>query len=216
MNTKSLLITSASLALLASSASAATISLVNGSFEAPATGKIQSGFDEATDIPGWTNNGAGPYTDTGVENSAITGKDGDWSTFLRSTDGGAYQVTTFTITPGDQFSLSWLAGSTSGEGLNTLQQVTLFRTTDGGATRTVLATNTESFGTAANVFNTFTLDYLATNADAGAQIGIEFDSLNSTDAWVGYDNFNLAVIPEPSALLLGGLGLVGLLRRRRA
>ncbi|MBK1882738.1 PEP-CTERM sorting domain-containing protein [Luteolibacter pohnpeiensis] len=216
MNRKSLLISTAALGLLASASSAATITLINGSFEAPATGKIQSGYDGATDIPGWINNDAGPYTDTGVENSGITGKDGDWTTFLRSTDGGAYQVTSYTIGTGDQFTLSWLAGSTSGEGLNTLQQVTLFLTTDGGATRTVLATNTDSFGTSANVFNSFTLEYTATAADAGAQIGIEFDSLNASDAWVGYDNFNLAVIPEPSALVLGVFGLAAFTRRRRA
>lgn len=45
-----------------------------------------------------------------------------------------------------------------------------------------------------------------------------FSAFNNTSQFGGgtFDNLNVTLIPEPSSLLLGGLGLIALLRRRRA
>lgn len=45
-------------------------------------------------------------------------------------------------------------------------------------------------------------------------VGLTFDNATATPPT--FDNFMLSVVPEPSSALLGGLGLLGLLRRRRA
>jgi hypothetical protein len=46
--------------------------------------------------------------------------------------------------------------------------------------------------------------------------GVGITHNNVTTSGVNFDSFTLSVVPEPSAALLGGLGLLGLLRRRRA
>jgi hypothetical protein len=40
-------------------------------------------------------------------------------------------------------------------------------------------------------------------------------NLNPSSQQVKIDNFSLTAVPEPSATLLGGLGILALLRRRR-
>lgn len=48
-------------------------------------------------------------------------------------------------------------------------------------------------------------------------IGIEMTrELNATDGRIGMNEFAVTAVPEPSAALLGGLGLLALLRRRRS
>jgi PEP-CTERM motif len=46
--------------------------------------------------------------------------------------------------------------------------------------------------------------------------GVGITHNNTTSSGVNFNSFSLTVVPEPSAALLGGLGLLGLLRRRRA
>ena len=41
-------------------------------------------------------------------------------------------------------------------------------------------------------------------------------NLNPNNQQIKIDNFSLTAVPEPAAALLGGFGLLGLLRRRRA
>jgi hypothetical protein len=46
--------------------------------------------------------------------------------------------------------------------------------------------------------------------------GVGITHNNVTTSGVNFDSISLSVVPEPSAALLGGLGLLALLRRRRA
>jgi uncharacterized protein (TIGR03382 family) len=45
---------------------------------------------------------------------------------------------------------------------------------------------------------------------------LRFESNAGLDEYAAVDDVTLTVIPEPSAALLGGLGLLALLRRRRS
>ena len=64
-----------------------------------------------------------------------------------------------------------------------------------GTTEVYSVAGSQTTGTTLNTFDTAVL-----RADSGTAL---------------YDNVELSVIPEPSAALLGGLGMLALLRRRR-
>jgi hypothetical protein len=49
----------------------------------------------------------------------------------------------------------------------------------------------------------------------GANGEVNFEIINVNNGAALYDDFSITTIPEPSAALLGGLGLLALLRRRR-
>ena len=50
----------------------------------------------------------------------------------------------------------------------------------------------------------------------GTEIWLEIDSTDTNSQWIGIDNIAVTGVPEPSTAVLGGLGLLALLRRRRA
>lgn len=62
------------------------------------------------------------------------------------------------------------------------------------------------------VGNTLTNTFTGLNLDAADQ----FISFHANNVVANLDNLSITAIPEPSAALLGGLGLLALLRRRRA
>lgn len=66
--------------------------------------------------------------------------------------------------------------------------------------------------------NSGTLSYTVTAADTaiiGKQVSVGFDNGNTNYPEVDNVTFSHDVIPEPSAALLGSLGALALLRRRR-
>ncbi|QJE95482.1 InlB B-repeat-containing protein [Luteolibacter luteus] len=187
---------------------AASVSLVNPSFEQPGTGRVAIGFDATADVPGWVNTG-GVYLNSGVELSLQPTAAGGYVNasgyvaFLRGTDGGAYQATTQQMEAGQVYRLVWKAGSISSMSGTANQQVRLFRTTDGGTTRIPLATSNDLLSTTNQVFETYVLEYTATAADAGARIGIEIDNLATTSGTIGFDDFQLELNPSGPAPATG-------------
>ena len=59
------------------------------------------------------------------------------------------------------------------------------------------------------------VDYTVFNGNTGALGQIVYTQTSLTGNFSGSAGFQLDVVPEPSVALLGGLGLLGLLRRRR-
>lgn len=241
---KTLLLTTLSAAAISLSASAQTSligpALRNGSYESTAlatTTQVQSGFDSTPDVPFWNNtfvlNNGGittavvpaPYTNSGVRNDPGAGTtvppDGTQFAFFNPADGSAFNLTTYVIQTGDQFTLTY-SGRTGGGGSSF---TTLFSTSDGtyggtGAYGTS-DSNVKTLAFATQLltasYATYTLSYTALAADAGKTIGITYG--NGTGAgFISGDNFRLTVVPEPStyAITFAGLvGLVAMLRVRR-
>jgi hypothetical protein len=91
------------------------------------------------------------------------------------------------------------------------------------ATGTYLNSNSGN-GLTNDAFTDFSVQYIATGLESqlGEDIKITLRAdFNGSDGGAGaiataFDNVRFEVIPEPSAALLGGLGLLALLRRRRA
>jgi MYXO-CTERM domain-containing protein len=78
-------------------------------------------------------------------------------------------------------------------------------------------TVTPSQNALTGAFTQFTANNIAA-ANIGQTLFLRFESNAGLDEYAAVDDVTLTVspIPEPSAALLGGLGLLALLRRRRS
>jgi hypothetical protein len=209
-----LAVTSLSAGALAQTTTLIGPSIRNGSFESPTTGKTKLGFeDPELDIPGWGNTGS-VYDDTGAENDGRA-TEGARVAFFEGDDDGAFNLTSYVIKAGDQFTLTFDSFDT----YNYFQDnfdATLFSSTDGTyQTAFTLAISSAPVGLQRS------LTYTATLADAGKTIGVAFDTPANRDvSYAGLDNVVLTVtaVPEPSTLGFGALATAGLaaFRRRRA
>ena len=103
------------------------------------------------------------------------------------------------------------AAVVTGTGILTAAETTVSKLwiTRNSATQYVLGyTNTSNVETTSQTVN------FTSSSNVGDAIGFYAD-LRATGGTLGTLD-NLTIIPEPSAALLGGLGVLGLLRRRRA
>jgi PEP-CTERM motif len=107
------------------------------------------------------------------------------------------------LTPNSAFSL-YLYGN----GDNNIQSSTFtLNAFNGGATG-------RTFGSdRSNINNTFVK--LDGTANGSGNVSFTWTAAPSTSAFGPFNGFQLQTVPEPSAALLGGLGLLALLRRRR-
>lgn len=207
MNSIHSILAAASALAFAASANATTISLTNGSLEsssaAPWTG---IGWGAVT-FTGWSATGP-----VGVGPVAQDGSQGLWSGWGAGWCGLSQNSSYTVASAGETLSaFVWAktdANATFGSWFRVELQL------NGGmvnATQTHFSVGTD--------WTQITTSYVTTAADIGKTVGMSF----GTDGGVGgnpsysyMDNAGLTTVPEPRAALLGGLGLLALLRRRRA
>ena len=132
----------------------------------------------------------------------------------RNFDTGAGNSASFTITgldPGSVYDL-WIATAHVGQDATGTWSTTNANST--GASLPFDNTANNSNGSTWVLGSTYEL-FQSVAPTAGGSITMTVQS--GTGQRVGFQGFQLAtVVPEPSSALLGGLGLLGLLRRRRA
>jgi hypothetical protein len=165
---------------------------------------------------GWTNvrafSGVGTSTEGGANDRAIIKQSGDgaYTAVLNLGQAGVIgNVITLSLNYGQystngSSSVFWQLGTVSGAGVFTSFSETR-QTASTTGTNFWGATNGEVAGTAYT--HTFTI------ADSSNNLAVQLGATAST-GFGGFDNV-IVTIPEPSAALLGALGVLGLLRRRR-
>lgn len=158
------------------------ITIVNGDFQLPGTGKVPT-WDG---IPGW-------FSDATASDSGVDGPDGNgnyWG-YLWNKEASVYNLTTHVIAAGEEFKLTLDVWDAWSGGDNFV--VTLYYASSDG-TRNVLATNT--FATPGNGLE---LTATATDQSVGGRVGIELKA-NATgntgwlnNGWTAFDNVQLFV-----------------------
>ena len=123
---------------------------------------------------------------------------------------GVYNLTTYTAQVGDTFTLSWDHVGTR----NVPHTVSLVYF-DGTNVLAIPGTDIAATASQLAYGGTFTLAADSPAISYPIGIGVTNSTINQ---WGEIDNFVLSVesVPEPSAALLGGLGLLALFRRRKA
>lgn len=122
--------------------------------------------------------------------------------------GSMTQDLSHTINIGDQISLSFWLGNSANQGTTQQGGARAFFMLDGVNSPHFDSTNTAADGQWA--FKTVTW-----TATSGGNLGIRLNPLAAAGGWIDDVSVNVTAVPEPSAALLGGLGALLLLRRRR-
>ncbi len=185
-----------------SGSQAALVSLTNADFEA-GVGNFPDGFDADPDIPGWMDL---TITDAGVEAAGAWWGTFDGHSAFLAVGNGAYLLSGYTIQDGDEFTVG--AAAKTWDATSELTATVFY---DDPAN--VIGTYT------IGVDNTWTLysstPIAATPASIGGTLGISIEN-SASSGFLNFDDVSIDVVPEPSVALLGGVGILGLLRRRRS
>jgi hypothetical protein len=182
---------------------AATIySIANSSFEAPVTGIYTPGYPTS-----W--NGSDYYS-CGVQQAStlgpgMTGATGAQVGYVNS-DNSIWTGTVTTLTLGETYTLTVDVGSRSGFASSGFQ-IGMFTTGD-----TPLAVSGFINPVDDDAMHAYSVNYTHTSGSGPLYIML---SNASGSSQTSFDNVRLTSVPEPSAALLGGLGMLALLRRRR-
>lgn len=190
--------------------------LVNPSFEQPALGKINYGFDPSgtnvIDVPGWSDayaygtnyNPTNAYLDSGIEPK--NAESGTYCAYCRAGDGGAYQMANYQMTNGDTLILTWWAQHTGGNTGATTQMVSMvsapLTSTPYTNTVTLAADNSvlPGTGTSPAGYANYAVTYHVTAADAGKYVGVYFNNANPAENnFAAWDDFDLSVQPMTTA-----------------
>ena len=199
---------SAATTILISPGTGASNDIKNGGFESGSTGNLPN-YTVVTD---WFNSGGGTGVVAAGNDRERTGAYGG-SVALTGVGASHPAVnTSHTIAAGETFNLTFYYGSAEAwdVGTDTIG-VFLYSTSSVIWTTTVSPTQNALAGN----FNLFTANNIAA-ANIGETLFLRFESNAVLNEYAAIDDVTLTVIPEPSAALLGGLGLLALLRRRRS
>lgn len=202
----------AAIALMSPWASAASITVVNPSFELDASGNtLTSNQANFSNVQAWTSNSTGNFQ-VGVE---APGSVGARAAFLGTPGGSeryAQQVLAHAITANTQYTLALDAQRSA----NSPTQFDLAFFYNDGSSDIVISRQTVTGLTA--TYAAFQIDFTTPGAAAylGENLGIR---VIATQEWIRVDNVSVSAVAVPTpAALPAGLGLLALmgLRRRRS
>ena len=203
---------SLSAALVLTSAASQAATVLNPSFEADIAGE---GNNPGGSFTGWVVSGAAGYQDLPGTTYTPLPTDGIQNAYANFGTGVLSQLTSEVITAGNTYTFTVDVGLLSAfAGTGSLGTIRLFGSTGGPSVS--IAELTGLAPTAGTYLTNQTISYTAlASADpfAGQSVGIAL--INQAGTQVIFDNVRFDVIPEPSTALLGGLGALALLRRRR-
>lgn len=195
----------------ASSVCAASIPIVNGSFEEPAGAKLV-GDATWSNIPGWTS--TGPSADSGLElfNPNPQPDLGANIAFLQSGDGSIFQDTTHVVSPADKaYQISFYER-------NDWQatELTFVLYTTGGGSFYQQTVPTTSSSRPDMVQHTFVTPY---PANGSGVLGVRFENTSlagQTGSWAWVDGIQISTIPEPASGIIAAIAglVIGCGRRR--
>ena len=206
---------------LAGSAGAAVIAGGNGSFETntytnPGFFSI-NGLWETTagSASGWTFSGTGRWfmqTDNGGNNFGAP-QDGDYYVNIALGELGGYAFSMSAavtgLTVGNNYSIEFYASERSG-----ITAGTSFTTSVDTTVPTTLTVTEASLPAIVSGFSNYVKQTLSFTATATTHTFTVSNSRSGSDG-SGFLVDNFTVVPEPSAALLGSLGMLALLRRRK-
>lgn len=192
--------------LLLAAQAGATTTLLSDAFNTTSSGSV----------PGWTEIGSDRWGGVGVENT----QNGSAQVYFQTADGvnataGIYRSLGVTGNEDDTITISFDFGSSTGTTYAGVFTASLWDGTPGSGT---LLGSYVPANQSPGVVVPFSFDVLL-NSNTAGNMFVQFNAGSSGGGafeQARLDNVLVTSIPEPSAALLGGLGLLALLRRRRA
>lgn len=205
LNSLNPIVAAVSALAFAASAHAASITLTNGSLESPSYYNSEAQYPGWVGVNNWEVNFAGwsMSGNRGASPVAYDGSQGLWTVAGYSWC-GVSQNSTYTVGEAGITLTAAVYGKSANTAWFNLQLLL-----DGSQMSFV-----QPFFSGPQDWTQITTSYVTTAADIGKTVGISF-GMESTDNYAYMDSASLSVIPEPGTALLGGLGMLALLRRRR-